>query len=156
APSSTHRSSRCSPGCTRRGGSTCTSGPPPPARSARSCADGDPLAFSARDPCAGGVGDMAKLGFCGLGRMGEPMAARLVDAGHGVTVWNRTPGRAEPLVQRGAREAGTPADAADGAEGVVTVLADPDALRDVVFGADGVASALSTGSTLIEMSTVGP
>jgi 3-hydroxyisobutyrate dehydrogenase/2-hydroxy-3-oxopropionate reductase len=99
---------------------------------------------------------MAKLGFCGLGRMGAPMAARLLDAGHDLTVWNRTPGRAQPLMGSGAREARTPAEAAEGADGVVTMLADPDALRDVVFGPGGVASAMAAGSTLIEMSTVGP
>jgi 3-hydroxyisobutyrate dehydrogenase-like beta-hydroxyacid dehydrogenase len=99
---------------------------------------------------------MAKLGFCGLGRMGEPMAARLLDAGHQVTVWNRTPGRAERLRELGAREARTPSEAADGAVGIVTMLADREALYDVVFGSDGVAASMAAGSTLIEMSTVGP
>jgi 3-hydroxyisobutyrate dehydrogenase-like beta-hydroxyacid dehydrogenase len=84
------------------------------------------------------------------------MAARLLDAGHELTVWNRTAARAQPLVDAGASVAASPADAARGAEVVVTMLADPDALDEVVFGADGVASTASPGTTLIEMSTVGP
>jgi 3-hydroxyisobutyrate dehydrogenase/2-hydroxy-3-oxopropionate reductase len=99
---------------------------------------------------------MAKLGFCGLGQMGTPMALRLVDAGHEVTVWNRTSGRAASVLERGAREASSPAEAADGADGVVTMLSDPVALREVVFGPNGAAQGISRGSALIEMSTVGP
>jgi 3-hydroxyisobutyrate dehydrogenase-like beta-hydroxyacid dehydrogenase len=99
---------------------------------------------------------MTYIAFCGLGRMGGPMAARLLEAGHAVTVWNRTPGRADDLVGRGAREADSPADAADGAEVVVTMLADPDAVDDVLFGDDGVARGLSPGTTVVEMSTIGP
>lgn len=99
---------------------------------------------------------MAKLGFCGLGQMGAPMAARLVDAGHDLTVWNRRPGPAGLLVERGAAEAATPSDAARGAEAVITMLATPEAVHEVVLGPDGVASGLAPGATLIEMSTVGP
>ncbi len=97
-----------------------------------------------------------KIAFCGLGRMGVPMAARLVDAGHDVIVWNRTPGRAPALVARGAAEATSPAGAAAGAEIVVTMLTDPAALEAVVFGPDGLAGGLASGATLVEMSTIGP
>jgi 3-hydroxyisobutyrate dehydrogenase len=100
--------------------------------------------------------DMAKLAFCGLGQMGLPMATRLIDAGHGVSVWNRTAEKAKPLLDLGARLAGTPAEAAAGAEAVITVVADPEALEAVVFGAGGLAEALESGATLIDMSTVGP
>ena len=99
---------------------------------------------------------MATLGFCGLGQMGGPMAGRLVAAGHAVAVWNRTSERAAPLVERGARLADSPADAAAGAEAVFTMLATPEALDDVVFGTAGVAGGLGQGATLVEMSTVGP
>lgn len=99
---------------------------------------------------------MAKLAFCGLGQMGIPMATRLLDAGHDVTVWNRTPDRAEPLRERGAAVAATPAEAARGAEAAITMLADPDALEQVVFGEEGLAAALAPGAALIDMSTVGP
>jgi len=98
---------------------------------------------------------MTSIGFCGLGRMGAPMAARLVDAGHDVSVWNRTPERAESLVQRGASRAGSPADAAARAEIVVTMLADPRAIEEVVFGPDGVAAGVRSGTTVVEMSTIG-
>lgn len=97
-----------------------------------------------------------QIAFCGLGRMGVPMAARLLDAGHDVTVWNRTAERAAPLVEQGARQAESPAGAASGAEVAITMLADPAALDDVVFGSDGLGPALEPGAVLVEMSTVGP
>jgi 3-hydroxyisobutyrate dehydrogenase-like beta-hydroxyacid dehydrogenase len=99
---------------------------------------------------------MAKLAFCGLGQMGAPMAARLVEAGHDVAVWNRTAAKAAPLERLGGHRAGSPAEAAAGVEAAVTMLADPDALEAVVLGEDGLAAGLPPGSTLIDMSTVGP
>ena len=97
-----------------------------------------------------------RVAFCGLGRMGVPMAARLLGAGHDVTVWNRTAERAGPLREKGAAQADSPADAAGRAEVVVTMLADAEALEQVVFGGNGVAAGMSSGATLMEMSTVGP
>lgn len=97
-----------------------------------------------------------KIAFCGLGHMGAPMAGRLVDAGHDVVVWNRTASRAEPVVARGARRAATPAEAATGADAAVTMVTDAAALREVVFGRDGLAYGFGEGATLIDMSTVGP
>src|SRR5213078_169929 len=97
--------------------------------------------------------DSMRIAFCGLGRMGAPMAGRLADAGHDLTVWNRTKEKAEPLADRGARVAGTPREAAEDAEVAITMLADPEAVRDVVLGTDGLASGLSEGSVLLEMST---
>jgi 3-hydroxyisobutyrate dehydrogenase-like beta-hydroxyacid dehydrogenase len=99
---------------------------------------------------------MATLAFLGLGQMGARMAARLLDAGHNLTVWNRTAEKAVPLVEQGARQADTPAGAAAGVDAAVTMLADPDALREVLFGKHGLAEGLAPGATLIEMSTVGP
>jgi 3-hydroxyisobutyrate dehydrogenase-like beta-hydroxyacid dehydrogenase len=98
---------------------------------------------------------MTKLAFLGLGAMGAPMAARLIGAGHEVTVWNRTRSKAEAL-EGAARVAETPADAARGAEAVITMLATPDAVSEVLFGPDGVASGIASGAALIEMSTIGP
>lgn len=98
---------------------------------------------------------MAKLAFLGMGQMGAPMARRLIAAGHDVTVWNRTPERAEPLLAEGGRQASTPAEAANGVEAAITMLADPDALQAVLFGPDGLAEAMPDGATLIDMSTVG-
>lgn len=99
---------------------------------------------------------MANVAFLGTGLMGGPMARRLLDAGHDLTVWNRTAERAKPLEEAGAEVAGTPAEAASGAEFVITMLANQSALREVVTGPDGVASAIRPGSVLIDMSTVGP
>jgi len=99
---------------------------------------------------------MRRVAFCGLGRMGAPMAARLLGAGHEVTVWNRTAARASALVDQGAVAAPTPADAAAGAELVVTMLSDPQALDDVVLGPEGIAAGVPPGTALIDMSTVGP
>ena len=99
---------------------------------------------------------MSRVAFLGLGAMGLPMAHRLVEAGHDLAVWNRTPGRARELVERGAREAATAADAARSAEIVLTMLADPPALEHVVFGSDGVAETIVPEATLVDLSTVGP
>jgi 3-hydroxyisobutyrate dehydrogenase-like beta-hydroxyacid dehydrogenase len=92
----------------------------------------------------------------GLGAMGSRIARRLLDSGHDVVVWNRTASRAEPLVAAGAVAAGSPADAARRVEAVITMLADPDALRAVTEGPDGIAAGATAGTTVIEMSTVGP
>ena len=99
---------------------------------------------------------MAKIAFLGLGLMGQPMAARLLHAGHDLTVWNRTPEKTKPLVDQGAAAAPSPAKAAAGADVVITMLATPEALEQVVFGDDGLARGLRQDQTFIEMSTVGP
>lgn len=99
---------------------------------------------------------MAKLAFVGLGQMGEPMARRLLGAGHDVTVWNRTRVRADALAAEGAGVADSPVEAAAGTDAAFTMLTDPAALEDVVFGPEGLASGLGPGSILVEMSTVGP
>jgi 3-hydroxyisobutyrate dehydrogenase-like beta-hydroxyacid dehydrogenase len=99
---------------------------------------------------------MTVVAFVGLGRMGSRMARRLLDAGHDLVVWNRTPGKMEALVAAGAKPAQSPAEAARGAEAVVTVVSDPAALRAVTEGPQGIAATIGAGSTLIEMSTVGP
>jgi 3-hydroxyisobutyrate dehydrogenase-like beta-hydroxyacid dehydrogenase len=99
---------------------------------------------------------MAKIGFLGLGEMGAPMAMRLLHAGHDLVVWNRSPERIAPLAQEGAAVAPSPAKAAAERDFVITMLATPEALEQVLFGAGGLASALSPGQVLIDMSTVGP
>ena len=99
---------------------------------------------------------VAKIGFLGTGSMGRPMAGRLVDAGHDLTVWNRTRERARPLEQRGAAVADSPAQAARGAEFVFTMLSDEAAVRDVLFGEDGASAGMSPGTLVVEMSTIGP
>src|SRR2546427_2440705 len=97
---------------------------------------------------------MTKVGFIGLGRMGHGMAGRYLDAGFTVAVWNRSKAKAEDLIARGARWAASPADAADGADAVVTMVADDEASRAVWLGKDGAAATMKMGSLAIECSTV--
>jgi 3-hydroxyisobutyrate dehydrogenase/2-hydroxy-3-oxopropionate reductase len=99
---------------------------------------------------------VTRVAFLGLGKMGLPMAGRLLDAGHDLRVWNRTLGKAEGLVARGAVGAASAAEAARDAEIVITMLADPAALVEVVFGRDGIADSIDPEAFLIDMSTVGP
>src|SRR6266550_7073634 len=99
---------------------------------------------------------MARIGFLGLGEMGTPMATRLLRAGHDLTVWNRSAERTVPLAKEGAEVASSPAKAAAGADFLITMLATPEALEQVLFGVEGLGTALSSGQILIDMSTVGP
>jgi 3-hydroxyisobutyrate dehydrogenase-like beta-hydroxyacid dehydrogenase len=99
---------------------------------------------------------MAKIGFLGLGEMGAPMASRLLHAGHEVVVWNRSAERTAALSKEGAAVASSPANATAGADFLITMLATPEALEQVLFGIAGLAPALAPGQVLIDMSTVGP
>src|SRR6266849_3011386 len=97
---------------------------------------------------------MAQVAFIGLGRMGHGMAGRYLDSGFSVAVWNRSKSKAEDLIARGARWAVSPADAADGADAIVTMVADDEASRAVWLGQDGVAKTAKAGALTIECSTV--
>ena len=97
-----------------------------------------------------------RIGVAGVGRMGGAIAARLIEVGHQVTVWNRTPDKVKPLADAGARVAGTPAELAAGVEAVVTILTNPDALAAVYEGPDGLLAGDAKGKLFIEMSTVQP
>jgi 3-hydroxyisobutyrate dehydrogenase-like beta-hydroxyacid dehydrogenase len=94
-----------------------------------------------------------KVGFIGLGHMGTGMVARLLQAGHDVTVYNRTAGKAQVLIVRGAHLAARVADACRG-DAVITMLADDGAVEGVVFGEGGVLQSLGQGATHISMSTI--
>jgi 3-hydroxyisobutyrate dehydrogenase-like beta-hydroxyacid dehydrogenase len=98
---------------------------------------------------------MAKVAVVGLGAMGSRIARRLLDSGHELVVWNRDPARTAPLTAAGAVAAESPADAARQAEAVITMVSNPDALRDVTEGPAGVGEGLTPPTTLIQMSTVG-
>ena len=99
---------------------------------------------------------MAKIAFCGIGRMGRPMATRLLEAGHDLTLWNRTLEKAKTLEGHGAAVASSPREAAQGAELIITMLSDRSALEEVLFGPDGLVEGASSGAMLVEMSTIGP
>ncbi|MCB4919961.1 NAD(P)-dependent oxidoreductase [Brucella intermedia] len=96
-----------------------------------------------------------RIAFLGTGLMGAPMAGRLLDAGFGVTVWNRNSAKSAPLVEKGAKLAQTAAKAGENADIVITMLTDGPAVRDVLFE-QGVAAALKKGSTVIDMSSISP
>ncbi len=112
-------------------------------------------------------GAKAKIGFIGLGLMGRPMATNLLKAGHAVTVWNRTAARADELVAAGAKLAKSPKEAASDADVLITIVSDPPALEEVLWGKSGGVSAglsahdaalaaLKPGAIYIDSSTVSP
>lgn len=96
-----------------------------------------------------------KVAFIGLGSMGAPIARNLLEAGHTLTVYNRTPGRAKELVAQGAREVTSSARAATGADALVTMLADDQAVVATVLDG-GVLQALGRGAVHVSMSTISP
>ena len=96
------------------------------------------------------------VGFIGLGSMGLPMARRLLDAGHALLVYNRTPGKAVELLERGAREVKTPAETVEPGGIVITMLANDAALETVTLGEHGMAAALGADGIHLSMSTVSP
>ena len=97
-----------------------------------------------------------KLGYLGLGMMGFPMTRRLLDAGHDVTVWNRSPGKAAGLVAAGAKSAATPRDVAATAGIIFMCLTDASAVEQVVFGPDGLASADGLAKLVVDFSSIHP
>jgi 3-hydroxyisobutyrate dehydrogenase-like beta-hydroxyacid dehydrogenase len=96
-----------------------------------------------------------RIGFLGLGTMGEPIANNLRKAGHEVTVWNRTPSKAGHIVSKGGKLARTPRECATGKDLVFTCVADEKALDAVLDGPEGALAGLARGDTLVEMSTAG-
>jgi 3-hydroxyisobutyrate dehydrogenase-like beta-hydroxyacid dehydrogenase len=94
-----------------------------------------------------------KIGFIGLGRMGTPMAANLVRAGHEVSVFNRSPGKDSSLIKLGAHETAGVVGACDG-EVVITMLADDEAVSDIALGAGGLVVHLRPGAIHVSMSTI--
>ncbi|ATB33234.1 3-hydroxyisobutyrate dehydrogenase [Melittangium boletus DSM 14713] len=95
-----------------------------------------------------------KVGIVGLGPMGSAMASHLLKAGHELTVWNRTPEKAEPLLAQGARRVDTPAEVASRVEAVISSLAHDAAVEQVVLGEKGVAEGLAPGVVHISTSTI--
>ncbi len=95
-----------------------------------------------------------RIGFLGLGKMGAPMALRLLAAGHELRVWNRTEGKTEPLLREGAIAAATPAEAELGADAVITMVYDDAANEAAIFGPNGLMDAMSPGVLHISSSTI--
>ncbi|HET6352601.1 MAG TPA: NAD(P)-dependent oxidoreductase [Coriobacteriia bacterium] len=97
-----------------------------------------------------------KVAFIGTGVMGASMAGHLMHAGCKLAVYNRTPAKAQPLVERGARWAGTPGEAAADADVVITMVGYPADVEAVYLGKDGIIAAASAGTLLIDMTTSSP
>lgn len=96
------------------------------------------------------------IGFVGLGRMGQCIVPRLLDAGHAVTGWNRSSDKAAPLIARGMRWAATPREAARAAEIVFSSVTDARAVREVALGEQGILGGLAKTGVYLDMSTIGP
>jgi 3-hydroxyisobutyrate dehydrogenase-like beta-hydroxyacid dehydrogenase len=99
---------------------------------------------------------LQRIGFIGLGIMGQPMALNLLKAGHEVTVVNRTRSKAEPLEKAGAQVAASPAEAARDADVVMSIVSDTSAVEEVILGKGGVLETLRSGAILVDCSTVSP
>jgi 3-hydroxyisobutyrate dehydrogenase len=97
-----------------------------------------------------------RVGVAGLGKMGAAIAARLMECGHEVAVWNRSADKAKPLAEAGAKLASSPADLAAKADTVITILTDAAAIDAVYHGPSGLLSGDIKGKLFIEMSTVQP
>lgn len=98
-----------------------------------------------------------RVAFMGIGRMGRPMATNVAKGGHDLVIYNRTRSRAEELAEAiGASVAGTPREAAEAADAVITMLPDVETLREVYPGSDGVLASLSDRAVAIDMGTTGP
>lgn len=97
-----------------------------------------------------------RVGVIGLGLMGAPMAANFIKAGFPVTVWNRTAEKSQKLAKLGAAVAPSPAELAEQVEILLTIVNDPPALEEVLWGKHGALDGLKSGSVLIDSSTVSP
>jgi 3-hydroxyisobutyrate dehydrogenase-like beta-hydroxyacid dehydrogenase len=99
---------------------------------------------------------MKRIGFIGIGLMGQHMARRLLEGGHPLTVWNRTREKANPLIEAGAGWVQSPNDVAKGSDIVITMLTDSKASEEVICGAGGVLNGGHPGLILIDMGSIAP
>lgn len=97
-----------------------------------------------------------KIGIAGIGRMGAAIAERLLQQGHQVTVWNRTPAKAQALASQGATVATTPAQLTVSADIMFSILTDARAIAETYDGSEGLLSGHVAGKLFVEMSTVRP
>lgn len=99
---------------------------------------------------------MAKIGWIGLGNMGNPMSQNLLKAGHEVTVWNRTKSKADEVLAAGAKWANSPKEIAEACDFIFTMVSDGPTLQSVTLSDNGVVAGLSPHKIVIDMSTVSP
>lgn len=100
--------------------------------------------------------DLARVGIAGVGKMGAPMASRLLAAGYRVLVYDVRPAAVAEVSRHGAISCDSLAALASGADAVITMLPDPPAVEDAVFGGQGLGAAMRTGQVLIEMTSSHP
>ena len=99
---------------------------------------------------------MSTVGFVGLGKMGAVMAPRFIEAGHTLTVWNRTSAKTTSLKDRGAQVVSSPTAVTEGSDVVITILGDNLSVTDVYLGENGLLAGDAAGTVFIDMSTVQP
>ncbi|MEM6690475.1 MAG: NAD(P)-dependent oxidoreductase [Planctomycetota bacterium] len=97
-----------------------------------------------------------KIGWIGTGVMGQSMAGHLLGAGHELTVMNRTPAKAQKLVDEGAKRVSTPSEAAEGNDVVFTMVGYPDDVREVYLGEDGILSRVQPDAIMVDLTTSSP
>ncbi|KAK4336671.1 hypothetical protein RND71_043675 [Anisodus tanguticus] len=97
-----------------------------------------------------------KFGFIGLGLMGQRIVKNLINSGHSVTIWNRTPTKCKDFVNAGATKVTTPADVISASDITFSCLSDPAAVKEIVFGNCGVISEIKTGKGYVELTTMDP
>jgi 3-hydroxyisobutyrate dehydrogenase-like beta-hydroxyacid dehydrogenase len=97
-----------------------------------------------------------RVGFIGLGDMGEIIVPRLIDAGFQVTGWNRTLEKAKPLAEKGMAVGGSPADVAAKSDVIFSIVTDAAAVEAVALGENGVLSGIAKDGIYIDMSTISP
>ncbi len=99
---------------------------------------------------------MAKIGWIGLGNMGAPICKSMMKAGQDIIVWNRTKAKAQPILNDGAEWADSPKEIAEKCDFIFTIISDGQVLQSVNYGDNGIASGLSSGKIVIDMTTVSP
>ena len=99
---------------------------------------------------------MNKIGWIGLGNMGNPMCQNLIKAGYNVTVWNRTKSKAFDAIDMGAKWGETPEEVTETSDYIFTMLSNGKALKNLVFREDGILKGMQSGKVMIDMSTVSP
>jgi 3-hydroxyisobutyrate dehydrogenase len=99
---------------------------------------------------------LGAVGFIGLGLLGQPLALRLLVQGFDVVAWNRESDRHEPVATAGGRIATSPRDVAEVCDVICLCVLDANAVREVMFGAQGIAKAMHRPGTIVDFSTVDP
>ena len=102
------------------------------------------------------MNDKPALGFIGLGVMGTPMTGRLIEAGYGVSVWNRSSQKTKQLIERGATVAASPADLAQTSDIVMLCVTDTAAVVEVALGTNGLQDGARSGTTIVDFSSIDP